>query len=269
MRRLTGRSATTAGAALMAAGVAAGVVADLLPAVTAVSPVRRLWPALAGRGGPDHVALTFDDGPHPVATPLLLERLDELGVRATFFLLADQVRRYPRIADEIGERGHEIALHGLRHDPPTRPWRAGAELAQAYRIVTDVTGASLEWYRPPYGVLTTSRAVAALGLGLRPVLWTSDGRDWAVDADGDSVARRVLDRLDGGGTVLLHDSDVAAVPGSWRSILDALDTIVGHSRAQGWLVGPLRDHGLRRRSNPRTARPREDAFLSGDRIGVE
>jgi peptidoglycan/xylan/chitin deacetylase (PgdA/CDA1 family) len=244
MRRLTVRSATAAGAAFVAAGVAA----ELLPAVTAVSPIRQLWPMLSGHGDPDHVALTFDDGPHPVATPLLLERLDELGVRATFFLLAEQVRRCPRIAYDIGERGHEIAVHGLRHDPPTRPWRAGAELAQAYRIIIDVTGADPEWYRPPYGVLTTSRAVAALGLGLRPVLWTADGRDWAAGADGGSVARRVLDRLDGGGTVLLHDSDVAAVPGSWRSTLDALDTIVSHCRTQGWVVGPLRDHGPHRRS---------------------
>ncbi|MFD2082726.1 Peptidoglycan/xylan/chitin deacetylase, PgdA/CDA1 family [Actinopolymorpha cephalotaxi] len=240
-RGLTVTSATGAGVAL----VAAGVVAEFLPTVTAVSPVRRLCPTLAGRGDPGHVALTFDDGPHPVATPTVLRRLDELAVRATFFLLAEQVREHPRVAYETHERGHEIAVHGLRHDPPTRPWRAGADLAEAYRTIADVTGASPGWYRPPYGVLTTSRAAAARRLGLRPVLWTADGRDWVRDADGDTVARRVLSRVDGGGTILLHDSDVAAVPGSWRSALDALDAVVGHCRTQGRLVGPLRDHGLR------------------------
>ncbi|WP_337796186.1 polysaccharide deacetylase family protein [Actinopolymorpha rutila] len=252
---------TTAGALL----VAAGAVADLLPTVTAVSPVRRLCPGLAGRGDPGHVALTLDDGPHPVATPLLLQRLDELAVRATFFLLAEQVRRYPRVAYETRERGHEIAVHGLRHDPPTRPWRAGTDLVEAHRIIADVTGAKPGWYRPPYGVLTTSRAVAARRLGLRPVLWTADGRDWAAGADGDSVARRVLARLDGGGTVLLHDSDVAAVPGSWRSALGALDTIVGHCRAQGLLVGPLRDHGLRSGSEKSRRRRVTEPALAGQR----
>lgn len=240
MRRLTVTSAATAGAVL----VAAGAVADLLPTVTAMTPVRRLCPTLSGRGDPGHVALTFDDGPHRVATPLLLQRLDELAVRATFFLLAEQVHRCPRVAHEIRERGHEVAVHGLRHDAPTRPWRAGADLVRAYRTITDVTGASPGWYRPPYGILTTSRAAAARRVGLRPVLWTADGRDWATGADGDSVARRVLGRLEGGGTILLHDSDVAAAPGSWRSALDAVGTIVDHCRAQGWVVGPLRDHGM-------------------------
>lgn len=244
MRRLTATSVATGGAVL----VAAGTVADLLPTVTAITPVRRLCPTLAGRGDPGHVALTFDDGPHPVATPLLLQRLDELAVRATFFLLAEQVRKYPRIAYEIGERGHEVAVHGLRHDAPTRPWRARTELLRAYRTIADVTGADPGWYRPPYGVLTTSRAVAARRLGLRAVLWTADGRDWTAGADGDSVARRVVGRLDGGGTILLHDSDVAAVPGSWRSTLDAVGSIVGHCRTQGWVVGPLRDHGVLRLS---------------------
>ncbi|MGW0228054.1 polysaccharide deacetylase family protein [Actinopolymorpha singaporensis] len=239
MRRLT---ATTAAAGAIL--VAAGAVADLLPTATAITAVRRLCPTLAGRGDPGHVALTFDDGPHPVATPLLLDRLDELSVRATFFLLADQVLRCPRIAYEIGRCGHEVAVHGLRHDAPTRPWRARTDLVRAYETIVDGTGARPAWYRPPYGVLTTSRAAAARRLGLRTVLWTSDGRDWAAGADGDSVARRVLGSLDGGGTVLLHDSDVAAVPGSWRSTLDAVGTVVGHCRRQGWVVGPLRDHGM-------------------------
>ena len=97
------------------AGLGLGL-AHALPAVTAIGFLRgRFAPGLAGRGRPDHVALTFDDGPHPVATPRLLEILDRHQVRATFFLLGAEVRRDPGVVAEIVAAGHEVALHGYHH----------------------------------------------------------------------------------------------------------------------------------------------------------
>ncbi|WP_020579261.1 polysaccharide deacetylase family protein [Actinopolymorpha alba] len=232
------RAAGVAGALAVGA-----VLADLLPAASWLPQVRRLCPTLAGRGDRRHVALTFDDGPDPAATPLILDRLDELGVRATFFLIAERVVRHPEPVRLARARGHELAVHGLRHDAPLRPWRDRADLAEAYQIIAAAAGRRPVWYRPTYGVLTTARWAAAHRLGLRPVLWTADGHDWTAGQNGAAVRDRVVRHLSGGDTVLLHDSEVAAPPGSWRATLDALTGIVDHCRAQGWSVGPLGEHG--------------------------
>src|SRR5579871_3047253 len=69
---------------------------------------------LAGASG---VALTFDDGPHPEGTPAVLEVLSQADMKATFFLVGEQVERRPALAAEIVERGHLVAVHGYRHRP--------------------------------------------------------------------------------------------------------------------------------------------------------
>ena len=106
-------SARAARLALPALGAAA--VAHALPAVLARGPARRLTSRLAGRGRSGGVALTFDDGPDPLGTPAILEALDDLGWRATFFLLGAQVRRFPDVARSVAAAGHEIAVHGHVH----------------------------------------------------------------------------------------------------------------------------------------------------------
>ncbi|MZD55801.1 polysaccharide deacetylase family protein, partial [Streptomyces sp. SID5606] len=80
--------------------------------------------------------------------------------------------------------------------------------------------------------------------GLRPVLWTAWGKDWRADATAASVRATVAADLGGGGTVLLHDTDHASAPGSWRSALGALPDLVRDWRAAGLEVGPLREHGI-------------------------
>jgi peptidoglycan/xylan/chitin deacetylase (PgdA/CDA1 family) len=98
-------------------------------------------------------------------------------------------------------------------------------------------------------VVPTTPAVAASRpahvLIVMPVLWTCWGRDWTRGATPASVASTVLRGLSGGGTILLHDSDIAPTPGSWRSTLDALPQVLDHCRAHGLTVGPLTDHTSR------------------------
>ncbi|PZT70074.1 polysaccharide deacetylase family protein [Streptomyces sp. SW4] len=237
----TGRSAAWAA---VPAGVA---LAHVGPAATWLPGVRRRWfPALSGQGRAGHVALTFDDGPDPASTPHFLDALDELGVRATFFVLGENVARHPAVARDTVRRGHELAVHGWRHDRPWRPAPARdlRELRRAARTVTEAAGSPPYWYRPPYGILTAGRWAAARRTGLRPVLWTAWGEDWTARATPASVRERVRADLRGGGTVLLHDTDHAAAPGCWRSALGALTEIVGDCREAGLTVGPLADHGV-------------------------
>ncbi|MFE9313053.1 polysaccharide deacetylase family protein [Streptomyces sp. NPDC088353] len=241
------RPARTALAALTP--VAAVAAAHIVPAATWLPRFRALcFPGLAGTGRPDHVALTFDDGPDPHSTPRFLDELDRLHVRATFFVLGEEVARFPGLTRHIADRGHELAVHGWTH---SRPWlpapaRDVRETARAARVVHDTTGLRPRWYRPPYGILTAGRWAAARRAGLRPVLWTAWGRDWTADATPASVRTTVTADLRGGGTILLHDTDHASAPDSWQATLGALPGLLRVCHDAGWSVGPLSEHGLRR-----------------------
>lgn len=228
-------------AALTVAGWHIGPAATWLPAVRST-----LAPTLDGRGDPGHVALTFDDGPDPVSTPYFLRELDRLSVRATFFVLGERLARHPGTARQIAASGHELAVHGWRHDHPWRPAprRDARDLARTADAVLRVAGERPLWYRPAYGILTGSRWAAARRAGLRPVLWSVWGHDWTERAGPGTVLEELLATLSGGATVLLHDSDSTSVPGSWRASLGALPGLVEACRAHGLTVGPLADHGL-------------------------
>ncbi|MET9294269.1 polysaccharide deacetylase family protein [Streptomyces sp. NPDC003077] len=233
--------------AAVGAALALGATAawHIGPAGTWLPAVRHtLFPDLDGQGNPGHVALTFDDGPSPESTPLFLRALDELSVRATFFVLGDALRHDPRIGHAIAGRGHEIAVHGWHHERPwyPTPWRDAHDLARAADLVQQVCGRRPRWYRPPYGILTGGRWAAARRAGMRPVLWSASGHDWTAEADGASVLAEITGSLRGGGTVLLHDSDCTSAPGAWHAALDALPELVSHCREAGLTVGPLAEH---------------------------
>jgi peptidoglycan/xylan/chitin deacetylase (PgdA/CDA1 family) len=228
----------------VSAGVVTAAAAHAAPAVTGWTGLRRrVWPGLAGLGAADGVALTFDDGPDPEGTPAVLAALAALGWRATFFLLGSQVRRYPELARAVVVDGHEVALHGDEHRLHLRRTPAAVlrDLERGLGTVTAATGARPRWYRPPYGVLTAGTLAATTRLGLRPVLWTAAGRDWAPSTP-QQVAGRVRRGLSPGATVLLHDSDCTSSPGSWRATAAALPLLAEELRARGLAVRPLSGH---------------------------
>jgi peptidoglycan-N-acetylglucosamine deacetylase len=218
------------------------------PALTARGPLLRVLPRLAGRGRPGGVALTFDDGPHPVGTPLVLAELDRLGWRATFFMLGAQARRHPEVARSVVLAGHEVAVHGGEHrNHLGRSWRwVEADLARACGDLRAITGVQPRWFRPPYGVLSAGSVRAARSLGLDPVLWTAWGKDWLAPIPG-QVAAEVRRGLTDGCTVLLHDSDCTSREGSYRSTAAALPLLAAELRWRGLEVRALADHGVGRR----------------------
>jgi peptidoglycan/xylan/chitin deacetylase (PgdA/CDA1 family) len=235
------RRLVVVGASLVAAAAQVGPAASwLLPARLA------LWPRLSGIGRGSHLALTFDDGPDPVSTPLFLAELSRLGWTATFFVLGEHARAHPGLVREMAAAGHELAVHGERHHYllSSSPHSALAELRRAKDTVEDLAGRDVRWFRPPYGVLSGSALVASRLIRLRPVLWSAWGRDWTATATPNSVLHDLGEGVLSGGTALLHDSDRYGAPGAWRATLGALSLLAEEAAMRHIEVGPLADHGL-------------------------
>jgi len=224
-----------------AAGAVGATFLNTIPAATWLPAVRRHLPQLESPMLPGQVAITFDDGPHPQGTPHILDSLDELGWPATFFMLGSAALRYPDVAREVIRRGHEVGLHGFDHRYliAHTPYQNWSDLARAKAALAETTGVTPRWWRPPYGVLSTSALLAAAALGLRPLLWSAWGKDWKTRASADDVCATISrGRLDGG-TILLHDSDALSAPGSWRRTYEALPLIAKRLTASGLHVMPL------------------------------
>ena len=170
----------------------------------------------------------------------MLEALDDLEARATFFLLGTHVREQPALTREIRERGHDLALHGMthrRHDGLSLD-EARAELRGGMEAIEAVTGERPRWYRPPYGRTSPALGSACGELGLTLVYWTSWGFDWEPLAP-EAIARTVLRDLDAGAIVLLHDSARYAEREEAAATAAALPEIVGAARESGLEVLPL------------------------------
>ena len=124
------------------------------------------------------VALTFDDGPSPEVTPRVLDMLDDLEVKATFFMIGERVKRNPELAREVVKRGHEVAAHSMRH---LDAWKVSP--INGIRDVSDGVStmheASLEpiFFRPPRGRATLGSVFQSLRSGCRPLWWTHDSGD--------------------------------------------------------------------------------------------
>lgn len=176
---------------------------------------------------PHGIALTFDDGPHPRGTPAALEALAHAGAVATFYLVGEQVERWPALAAEISAGGHEIGLHGYRHQLLLRRGlRAlASDLDRASDLIATATGVVPLSYRPPYGVFSSGALRLVRARGLDPLLWSRWGRDWGAHETAARIAARATRGLRGGDVVLLHDSDSYSAEDSWVRTVAALPAI--------------------------------------------
>ena len=227
---------------------AASTGAYLIPAALAIPPVTRSWTRAKNPTAGLQVALTFDDGPHPHGTPAVLEVLADFALTATFFLVAEQAERYPDVVARIAANGHAVGLHGYRHRLLVRRSPAAAidDVRRGFSSLRRFVGQAPQWYRPPYGVATWPALMTAHHLGMTPVWWTTEGRDWRSRQRPATVAQRLLrqrgaapPRIDHRDVLLLHDSDTYATPGSWRSTVAALPTILSSIASAGLTIGSL------------------------------
>jgi peptidoglycan-N-acetylglucosamine deacetylase len=189
---------------------------------------------------PSGVALTFDDGPDPDSTPLLLDVLDAAGLRATFFVVGEQLMRHHAIAREALQRGHELGLHGFGHERHAdMPGRSSADdVARGLGTFEAAVGRRPRFYRPPYGAFNEASYAACADLGMEPVYWSAWGLDWETLA-AERIAELVARDLADGAIVLLHDSPRYAPRDSARATAEAIPLLAERAAAAGLALGPL------------------------------
>ena len=199
----------------------------------------REFPGLE-RLGEERVALTFDDGPDPDGTPAILDALDAIGARATFFMVGEQVKAAPTLAREVANRGHDVGLHGGTHvsQRDLEDWKVKDEMAYGLGTLEVATGRRPTRFRPPYGVFSAAGYEACQALGLEPVYWSAWGMDWETIS-----AERILDIVERdlapGAIVVLHDSARYGHRPDIAATVEALPLIAACAAERGLELGPL------------------------------
>lgn len=152
------------------------------------------------------IALTFDDGPHPSQTKRILDILDRFNVKATFFMIGINVTRYPKAAQEVAQRGHEIGNHTFTHTrlQNMEPLTLENELKQCEDVIWKICRYRPRLFRPPEGFLNDGVLNCSESGDYSLILWSIDTRDWEV-RDANHIAETVLERIRPGDIILLHD----------------------------------------------------------------
>jgi peptidoglycan/xylan/chitin deacetylase (PgdA/CDA1 family) len=160
----------------------------------------------ASKTGPARVALTFDDGPHPKYTPMVLDILAEYGVKATFFTVGSNAEAYPALIERICREGHELGNHTHSHDHVAKMSRErlDGDVRRCSETIRAITGAKPRYFRPPEGVCNEYVREICDAEGMSIVLWSVDTRDWA-HTGVEEICRNVRHNTTNGSIILMHD----------------------------------------------------------------
>jgi peptidoglycan/xylan/chitin deacetylase (PgdA/CDA1 family) len=222
-------------ALMLPTGLAAAILAAYDARAAAPVDYSRLFPDVFVREGPSlkRIALTFDDGPDTVYTPQILAILARKHVHATFFVLGQQVQRYPSVTKRILREGHALGNHSFDHADLSRvsPARLDWEVISTDRLLRRYTGSHTAWFRPPYGSVNPFLLRRMQRMGYRVVNWSVDSNDWR-SLSANRVEANVLSAVRPGSIILQHCN------GNPKEILAgsvaALPAIIETLRAQGY-----------------------------------
>ena len=173
--------------------------------------------------------LTFDDGPIPEVTPWVLDTLDRYGVKATFFFVGDNVRKYPELYEEVKRRGHSYGNHTMHHLQGFKSPRI--------RYMRDITEADglidSSLFRPPHGLLRWSQA-KAIKKHYNIVMYDLVTRDYSIKMTPDEVFRNVQRYARNGSIIVFHDSLKAE-----RNMKEVLPRAIEWLQNEGYELLPI------------------------------
>lgn len=181
------------------------------------------------------IALTFDDGPNDPYTGLILDALKRQQVKATFFLIGENVERYPETARRIKAEGHLIGNHTCRHSRFDQSTAAeiSQDIADGRRIITAVLGVTPTWFRPPYGINGPGMEETCRAQGLAIAGWSADASDWNPHPV-EELVERIVSQATAGDIILLHDGWETHPGADRRNTAAAVPLILEKLKAQGF-----------------------------------
>ncbi len=232
---ITGRKPGKPIGKVLAALLVIGAIAALFvlvynPAFVGASATQRQLPVYSvGRDG-KFCSLTFDAAWGNEDTAELIRILDSYGVKATFFVVGDWVRKYPESVKALAEAGHEVMNHSNHHDHfnPLTAQQITADVTACAEEIEAVTGISPDLFRCPYGEYDDHVIAAVESLGITCVQWDVDSLDWK-DYDAATIHERVCSRVQPGSIVLFHNAakhTPEALPGIIEELIRKGYTIV-------------------------------------------
>ena len=223
------------------AATCAAAVGGLLTHGT-FAPRSTFWgPVISRAPGETGVALTFDDGPTPGSTDRILDTLGELNVRAAFFVVGRNVRRWPKLVERMHAEGHLVGNHTLDHSHYGLFRRDGywtRQVAETDEAVRQVIGVRPATFRPPMGIKTAHSARAAAAAGHTVVTWTRRAFD-GVRTSSEKIVARLGPTAEGGDILLLHDGVEPNATRDPSATVEAIRPLVERLRARGMNPRPL------------------------------
>ena len=153
----------------------------------------------------EKLAFTFDDGPNPIYTPMLLDLLKQHKIKATFFVVGSKAEKYPELIARMHEEGHLIGIHNYIHKSNwiMSPWIIRRHLRKSTAIIEKITGERPVYYRPPWGLLNLLDLL--LMKQYKIIHWSVIAEDWSEKGGSEKIENRLLRNIKKGDVVLLHD----------------------------------------------------------------
>ena len=231
--KCAGKPVRRAIAVVLALGATAALFALIYsPAFVGASATRRQLPVYSvGRDG-QFCSLTFDAAWGNEDTPELIRILDSYGIKATFFVVGDWVRKYPESVKALADAGHEVMNHSNHHDHFNSLDAAAivADVNAASDRIEAVTGVRPTLFRCPYGEYDDHVIAALESIGVTAVQWDVDSLDWK-DYDAKTIFERVTRRVQPGSIVLFHNAA--------KHTPEALGDIVEYLLREGYAIVPV------------------------------
>lgn len=153
------------------------------------------------------VLLTFDDGPHPIYTPLILDLLDEYQVKAMFLVIGEQVEKSPLLLGEIKSRGHMIGNHSWSHDSYFDFFSVSKMIDEINRtndVIEEIIGERPVFFRPPFGITNPRIAKLLRKTGMKSVSWSFRSYD-TKSRSNQRIIDQIKKHIRGGDILLFHD----------------------------------------------------------------
>ena len=190
------------------------------------SNIYRSFPEVKGK-----IALTFDDGPHPRYTRQILEILKREGVRATFFVIGENIGYYDEgiVADIIAD-GHELGNHTYNHEHTKSMTQEDfyRDVRACHDLIKEKYNYDMKIFRPPEGYIDTKVENIARELDYSIIIWSIDTKDWE-HVGSDIIVGNIEKNASDGDIILMHD--YVSKP---NTTIDALERIIRNLKAQGY-----------------------------------